>query len=232
MVRTAELNRTTWPPALPGGLPPLDRIAWPRAAADLDSHGCATVGPLLSPQQCRAMSALYALGAAIPQPHRDGAGTASAAASTSISPTRCRPDRGAAHRPLPAPRRHRQPLERADADRVRYPQQHAEFLERCHKAGQTQADAAAAAVRGRRLQLPAPGSLRRARLPAAGGHPAVGAGRRFHRRRVRAHRAAPAHAVAGRGGAAAAGRGRGVSGAPSPACRARAASIGSTCATA
>ena len=58
------------------------------------------------------------------------------------------------------------------------------------------ADAAAAAVRPRRLQLPAPGSLRRACVSAAGRDPAVRAGPRFHRRRVRADRAAAAHAVA------------------------------------
>ena len=61
-----------------------------------------------------------------------------------------------------------------------------------------------------RLQLPAPGPLRRARLPAAGRHPAVRAGPGLHRRRVRDDRAAAAHAVAARGRAAAAGRRRGL----------------------
>ena len=82
------------------------------------------------------------------------------------------------------------------------------------------ADAAAAALRPRRLQLPAPGPLRRARLSAAGRVPAVGAGRGFHRRRVRADRTAPAHAVARRGRAAAPGRGRGLRGQPAARCRA------------
>ena len=89
------------------------------------------------------------------------------------------------------------------------------------------ADAAAAAVRPRRLQLPAPGSLRRARLPAAGGDPAVRARARFHGRRIRAHRAAPAHAVARRGRAAAPGRRASSSPCTSARCRARAASTAS-----
>ena len=85
------------------------------------------------------------------------------------------------------------------------------------------ADAAAAALWPRRLQLPAPGSLRRARLPAAGRDPAVRARPRLHRRRVRADGAAAAHAVARRGGAAAPGRRRRSSPSASAPCRGRAA---------
>ena len=121
---------------------------------------------------------------------------------------------------LSAARRDRQPLERGDghcgALSRRAP---ASSSSAATQAGQTQADAAAAAIRRGRLQLPAPGPLRRARLPAAGHLPAVAAGCRLHRRRVRAHRAAPAHAVARRGGAAGAGRRRDLSGAPSSGAR-------------
>ena len=105
-------------------------------------------------------------------------GMGSAAASTSISPTRC-PTIVAALRTALYP-----PLaeianrwNEAMGIAVRYPAEHAAFLARCHAAGQTQADAAAAAVRRGRLQLPAPGRLRRARLPAAGRLPAVAARR-------------------------------------------------------
>ena len=89
---------------------------------------------------------------------------------------------------------------------IRYPDRHEAFLKRCHDAGQTSADAAAAAIWRRRLQLPASGSLWRARVSAAGRDPAVGTGARFHRRRVRADRAAAADAVAARSGSAQAGR--------------------------
>ena len=72
------------------------------------------------------------------------------------------------------------------------------------------ADAAAAALRAGRLQLPASRSLRRPRLPAAGHDPAEPARPRLRGRRVHAGRAAAAHAVARRGRAAAAGRRRAV----------------------
>ena len=94
------------------------------------------------------------------------------------------------------------------------------------------ADAAAPALRRRRLQLPAPGPLRRARVPAAGDGPAVGARARFHRRRVRAHRAAAAHAVARRGRAARARASGDLRRCTTGRSRARAAPTGSTCATA
>src|SRR6185295_9526624 len=34
-------------------------INWVDAAVQLDAHGCAIVGPLLSPKECRATSDLY-----------------------------------------------------------------------------------------------------------------------------------------------------------------------------
>ena len=68
-----------------------------------------------------------------------------------------------------------------------------ETLPRCRA---DPADAAAASVWRRRLQLPASGSLWRTRLPAAGRDPAVGTGARFCRWRIRADRAAAADAVA------------------------------------
>ena len=35
------------------------KIDWTKAASELDAHGCAIVGPLLSPKECRAVSDLY-----------------------------------------------------------------------------------------------------------------------------------------------------------------------------
>src|SRR5579859_1012006 len=53
-------------------------------------------------------------------------------------------------------------------------------------------------IRAGRLQLPAPGFVRRAGVSAAGDGAAVAAGRGFYRRRVSAGRAAPAAPVEGR----------------------------------
>ena len=123
----------------------------------------------------------------------------------------------AAHGALSAAGADRQSLERRRwASTVRYPDRARRVPRALPRGRPGAADAAAAAVRRRRLQLPAPGSVRRARVPAAGGDPAVGAGQRLHRRRIRDDRAASTHAVAADGRAAAAGRRRGVRGASRP----------------
>src|SRR5439155_22028374 len=40
-------------------LPEIGTLDWERIGADLDAHGCAVVGPLLSPEQCAGLAALY-----------------------------------------------------------------------------------------------------------------------------------------------------------------------------
>ena len=182
-----------------------DRVAaldWSVMATDLDAHGCAVTAPLLTADECEALAALYPADAPFRSRvimARHGFGRGEYKYFAYPLPEL---DRGAAHRALSAARRDRQPLERGDGHRGPLSGEPRAFLERCHKAGQPQADAAAAAVRSRRLQLPAPGPLRRACVSAAGDGAAVAAGHRFLRRRVRADRAAPAHAVARRGRAA------------------------------
>ena len=182
------------------------RSIGPRSAADLDKHGCAVTGPLLTADECAALAGRYPEDAlfrsrVIMARHGFGRGEYKyfAYPLPDLDRRRCAPRsiRRSPRSPTAGTRRW--------ASRSRYPAEHAAFLERCHKAGQTQADAAAAAIRRRRLQLPAPGPLRRARVSAAGHGPAVAAGRGFLRRRVRADRAAAAHAVARRGRAAAQG---------------------------
>ena len=87
----------------------------------------------------------------------------------------------------------------------RYSDTHASFLKRCHDAGQTDQRHCYCSM-FRRLQLPAPGPLRRSRIPNPGGDPPLRAGPGLHRRRVRAHRATAAHAKPGRGRATSARR--------------------------
>ena len=192
--------------------------AWRRIAAStggasartLDAHGCAVIErPAVAPTSAQALAARYAGRRPRSAAGSSWPGTASGAASTSTSPIRCPTRRRAAHGALSAARR-RSPTAgtRRWASTVRYPGR-ARGVPRALPRGRADAaDAAAAALRRGRLQLPAPGPLRRARLPAAGRHPALRAGARLHRRRVRADRAAPAHAVARRGRAAAPGRRR------------------------
>ena len=84
------------------------------------------------------------------------------------------------------------------------------------RGGPAPPDAPAPQVRGRRLQLPASGSLRRARIPPADGDPAVKAWRRLRRRRVRSHRTAAENAISSRGGSPAAGYPRNLPRQPPP----------------
>ena len=116
-----------------------DRIAaldWARIPAELDGFGAATTGPLLTPEECGALAALYPRGR-LPQPRGDG-------------PARLRPRRvqyfayplpdlvaglRAALYPRLAPVANR--WNEAMGLPRRFPADHAEFLARCHAAGQT-----------------------------------------------------------------------------------------------
>ena len=194
-----------------------DRVAgldWAAMAADLDAHGCALTGPLLGPEECAALAAAYRSdelfrSRVIMARHGFGRGEYKYFAYPL-------PDTIAALRTALYP-----PLaeianrwNEAMGIAVRYPREHAAFLDPLPQGRPRQAHAAAPAIWSGRLQLPAPGPLRRARLPAAGDRPAVGAGQGLRRRRIRAHRAAAAHAVARRGGAARARRSRDLPGPP------------------
>ena len=181
----------------------IEALDWARIAGDLDAHGCATTGPLLTAAQCAALAQTYTSDApfrsrVVMARHGFGRGEYKYFAYPLPEPVAAL--RAALYPPLAEIANRWN--EAMGIDRALSGTQHASYLARCHAAGQTQADAAAAAVRRRRLQLPAPGPLRRARVSAAGHGAAVATGRGFHRRRVRAHRAAAAHAVARRGRAA------------------------------
>jgi hypothetical protein len=146
------------------------------------------------------------------------------AANTSTSAIRCRTSwRGCATIALPAPGGDRQPLESGHGHRRALSAAARRITWRAAMRPARPGHAAAAALWAGRLQLPAPGPVRRACLSAAGRDPAVAAGARLRGRRTRADRAAAAHAVAADGGAAAPGRRGGLRGAPSAGAGQRAA---------
>src|SRR5687767_4085205 len=159
----------------------------------------------------RAVSA----GGPLPQPRGDGPARLRAGRVQVLSLPAARARRQAAHRALSAARARRQPLARRPGQRRALPRAARRVRQALSRGRAAPPDAVAAAVRRWRLQLPAPGPVRRAGVPPAAHHPAVGAGARFHRRRIRHDRAAPAHAVARRGGAARQRRRGGVRRAPS-----------------
>ena len=132
---------------------------------------------------------------------------ATARASTSISPIRC-PSRssGCARRSIRSSRRVANLWNEQLGRERRFPPTLEAWLRECHASGPNPADAAAAEVRRRRLQLPAPRSLRRDGLSAAGDGAAERTRPRLRRRRIHAGRAAAAPAVGWRGRSAQAGR--------------------------
>ena len=152
-------------------------LDWPGLAAALDAHGCATTGPLLTPEECAALRDLY--GADTPFRSRivmarHGFGRGEYKYFAYPLPEIVAALRAALYAPL------------ADiANRWNEAMGIARALSRraCRlpgalpRGGPDQADAPAAAVRCGRLQLPAPGRLWRACLPAAGGLPALAAQR-------------------------------------------------------
>ena len=121
------------------GVPRTSRSAaidWTEVADELDAHGCATVGPLLSPQECRAIAGLY--GAEEPFRSRVVMGRHGFGRGEYKYFAYPLPDTIAALRDALYPRlaeianRWNEQMGIA----VRYPAAHEAFLKRCHKAGQ------------------------------------------------------------------------------------------------
>ncbi len=117
-----------------------DRVAdldWTRIAADLDASGCAITGPLLPPDECAALAALYPLdkpfrSRVIMARHGFGRGEYKYFAYPL-------PDAVAALRTALYPRLAEiaNRWNEAMGIDVRYPGEHADYLVGCHKAGQT-----------------------------------------------------------------------------------------------
>ena len=181
-------------------------VDWDGVVQDLDARGNASIGCLLTPAECESLVALYPVDAMFRSRvvmARHGYGRGEYSYFAYPLPARVAELRAALY-PRLAPLANR--WNEAMGVDVRYPARHADLPRALPRRRAATTDAPAALLRRRRLQLPAPGPVRRARVPVAGDGPALGAGSRFRRRRVRAHRAASADAVACRGRAAAPGR--------------------------
>ena len=177
----------------------IDALDWPAIEAELDAYGCAVAPKLISPRDVpRACGALCGR-RPLPLAHRDGEPRLWPGRVQIFRRSAAGADRRASPRPLSAARADRRPLERRDGRPRPLPRRARGVPRALPRGGSDAADAAPAALWPRRLQLPAPGRLRRASLSAPGRDPALRARTRLRRRRVRADRAAAAHAVARRG---------------------------------
>ena len=110
---------------------------WQRIAADLDAHGCAVVGTVLSPAECQVLAESYAEEGPFRSRivmARHGFGRGEYKYFAYPLPTVVASLRHALYPPLASIANRWNETLGID---VRYPDAHAVFLERCHGAGQT-----------------------------------------------------------------------------------------------
>jgi hypothetical protein len=115
----------------------IEALDWARIAGDLDAHGCATTGPLLTAAQCAALAQTYTSDApfrsrVVMARHGFGRGEYKYFAYPLPEPVAAL--RAALYPPL-AEIANR--WNGAMAIDLRYPQQHTSYLARCHEAGQS-----------------------------------------------------------------------------------------------
>jgi hypothetical protein len=176
-----------------------ERVAalnWTAMNSDLDDYGCATTGPLLTPDQCTILAKSYDSDQLFRSRiimARHGFGRGEYKYFAYPLPQIVASLRDAFY---PALAQVANRWNKALGIVVTYPSTHAAYLRRCHCGRTKQAHAAASPLWSRRLQLPASGHLRRKYLSTSGGISVVGAGTRFYRRRIFTHRATAAHAIA------------------------------------
>jgi hypothetical protein len=115
----------------------LDRIDWPRVAASLDSDGCAVIAGVLAPGTCRELMELYADDTRFRSRivmSRHGFGRGEYKYFANPLPPIVAALRERLYPPLAA-------IANAWSDAlrsgVRYPPDHAAFVDACHRAGQT-----------------------------------------------------------------------------------------------
>jgi hypothetical protein len=134
--RTAQRERV--PASVPGALASqVAALDWARIAGDLDAYGCATTGRLLSAEQCAALTQTYATDGPFRSRvvmARHGFGRGEYKYFDYPLPDLVAVLRAALYPPL-AEIANR--WNEALAIGLRYPQEHASYLARCHKAGQT-----------------------------------------------------------------------------------------------
>jgi uncharacterized protein len=133
---TAERERAP-AAAAPSPASRIEAIDWARIAANLDAQGCATTAPLLSAEQCAALAQSYESDApfrsrVVMARHGFGRGEYKYFAYPLPEPVAVL--RAALYPPL-AEIANR--WNEAMAIDLRYPQEHASYLARCRKAGQT-----------------------------------------------------------------------------------------------
>jgi uncharacterized protein len=112
-------------------------LDWDAIAEELDSNGCAVVGPLLPPATCRTLAELYASEAPFRSQvimARHGFGRGEYKYFSAPLPAAVAALRSQLYRPLAAiANRWYEQMRLA----TRFPSEHAAFLERCHAAGQS-----------------------------------------------------------------------------------------------
>jgi uncharacterized protein len=138
MTATTAMQRQRAPASAAGALATkVAALDWERLAADLDAHGCATTGPLLTSQQCAALAGTYGAddhfrSRVIMARHGFGRGEYKYFAYP--LPELVATLRAALYPPL-ADVANR--WNAAMGIGVRYPSDHASYLARCHRAGQS-----------------------------------------------------------------------------------------------
>jgi len=112
-------------------------LDWPRIAQDIDVHGCALVPAVLLPQECEALVASYAIEALFRSRvvmARHGFGRGEYKYFAYPLPETVAAVRAALYPPLS---RIANRLNERMRLAGRYPEDHASYLRRCHRAGQT-----------------------------------------------------------------------------------------------
>jgi hypothetical protein len=137
MTRTATARRPQGAPEAVEQAGRVREIDWERAAAELDAHGCAVVGPLLGAEACTGLAGSYGEDGAFRSRivmARHGFGRGEYKYFAYPLPGTVAALREAFYRPLAAIANR---WNEAMGSPARFPADHAAFLRRCHKAGQT-----------------------------------------------------------------------------------------------